>query len=517
MSVGVGIEIAPTAVRAVVLEGPPALKVRASAERSCESANREALTHALAQLRKDARIQQPVVLGLPTTSTILATLQPLVPDPRRAHLAVQFELQQLLPFEVQEAQWHHQWLSPPNPAIAPPSFLAKARTGGGMVVQQPLGGQDVAPIGAESLVRRALPVGLHGQRPMALVAAMRRSRLDEHLSACQRAGLAVQAVSVHAAALLNARASITSVTSSEVALLHLVSAESAEWILWTPSGLQVLPVTRASSGTLAEEILMSWESVQASVPARVAKIQIAGQVEGQAALVELLRTRLNLPVEPLEVGGARGSAVAMGLALQGVGVGSLRLNLLSAIQHDRRQQTLRRLSWAASSLCAVSAIGVGISGMVELSERRSHVLKALERREQLYQTLRPDVRALLLRQEQMQQRTRHLEELVRGAPLLTHVLADVVRALPKTVWLTKAEWSKGPANVEGVLEGRAYSFQEVTRLMESLKTTAGMSNVKLLSAPVSAEGTSGRDVILFTIQVERPINPQSAIRNPQST
>ena len=142
--------------------------------------------------------------------------------------------------------------------------------------------------------------------------------------------------------------------------------------------------------------------------------------------------------------------------------------------------------------------------MLELTERRTKVLQALERREELYQTLRPDVRALLLRQEQTQQRTHHLEELLRDSPLLTHVLADVVRALPQTVWLTKAEWSKG-RTVEGVLEGRAYSFQEVTRLMEALKTTAGMSSVKLLSAPVSAEGTTGRDVIVFTIQVERSL------------
>ncbi|MDP3722501.1 MAG: GNAT family N-acetyltransferase [Candidatus Omnitrophota bacterium] len=44
-----------------------------------------------------------------------------------------------------------------NPAIAPrPSAV------GGMVVQHPMGGRDVAPIGAEFPVPRALPVGLHG-------------------------------------------------------------------------------------------------------------------------------------------------------------------------------------------------------------------------------------------------------------------------------------------------------------------------------------------------------------------
>ena len=45
---------------------------------------------------------------------------------------------------------------PPDPAIAPrPSAV------GGMVVQPPMGGRDVAPIGAGVSVPRALPVGLH--------------------------------------------------------------------------------------------------------------------------------------------------------------------------------------------------------------------------------------------------------------------------------------------------------------------------------------------------------------------
>jgi len=53
-----------------------------------------------------------------------------------------------------------------NPAIAPrPSAV------GGMVVQQPMGGRDVAPIGAGLPVPRALPVGLH--RPVALTVRKR--------------------------------------------------------------------------------------------------------------------------------------------------------------------------------------------------------------------------------------------------------------------------------------------------------------------------------------------------------
>jgi len=119
MSVGIGIELGPAAVRAVVLEGVARdpkgrVKVLSSRELTCETANPDALTQALIQLRRALSLTQPVVLGMPSTSAILTTVTPLIPNPHRASLAVQFELQQHLPFELADAMWHYRWLSAEN-------------------------------------------------------------------------------------------------------------------------------------------------------------------------------------------------------------------------------------------------------------------------------------------------------------------------------------------------------------------------------------------------------------------
>ena len=112
MAIGIGVEISPSAVRAVILErlgalqregrtGAPPVKLLAMRESPCETSRPEALTSTLTQLRLSLRITQPIILGIPSTSSILATVRPLIPNTRRAALAVQFELQQLLPWPVQ--------------------------------------------------------------------------------------------------------------------------------------------------------------------------------------------------------------------------------------------------------------------------------------------------------------------------------------------------------------------------------------------------------------------------------
>src|SRR3989338_5984252 len=116
MSKGIGIELGPASIRAVVLEGVARdakrrVKLLAARELPCDTANADALTQALIQLRRTLSVTQPVILGIPSTSAILTTVTPLIPNPHRAVLAVQFELQQHLPFELADAAWHFRWLT----------------------------------------------------------------------------------------------------------------------------------------------------------------------------------------------------------------------------------------------------------------------------------------------------------------------------------------------------------------------------------------------------------------------
>ena len=143
--------------------------------------------------------------------------------------------------------------------------------------------------------------------------------------------------------------------------------------------------------------------------------------------------------------------------------------------------------------------------MFDVRRRHADMLQLIERRERVYQTLRPDIRALLQQQQHLEQRTQQLEQLVHDAPLLGRALSEVAQALPDGVWLGKADYSK-TEQVEGLLEGRAKSFQEVTQLLDQLKSVAKMAMVKPLSTNVTTDPVSGKDVVVFSIQVQRPLH-----------
>ena len=258
MALGIGLELVASAVRAVVLDGPRTaagqrpgggpLTVLAAEEVPCETSNADTLTLTLAQLRRTLRIGTPVVLGVPSTSAILATVNPLVASPSRAGLAVQYELQQHLPFQLADAAWHYRWLSATNGDL-----------GGGRPARANVGGRvsgvRVAPAGAASR-------GATG--PGAVVAAMRRSLLEARLACCRRAGLTVQAVAINPVATLNAWcAQRTLPPTTGTVLLNLVTDRMAEWILWSPAALQVVPVETASPEDLPQELASSWEALRA--------------------------------------------------------------------------------------------------------------------------------------------------------------------------------------------------------------------------------------------------------------
>ncbi|MBI4342889.1 MAG: PilN domain-containing protein [Candidatus Omnitrophica bacterium] len=483
MAVGIGIELAPGAVRAVLVESAgPQLKLLAAHEAACDTADAEALTASLAHARRTLRLTSPVVLGIPSASAILATVSPLVVNARRADLAVQFELQQQLPFELAHAAWHYYWLaSNGHPA-------------------------HIAP--RASNARRAL------------VAAMRRSVLEERVAACRRAGLVVHAVAAAPVAILNAwRALPANARATQATLLHVIDGQSAEWIVWSPAALHVVPVAGSSADLLWEELPASWEALRGQVPDASSQVSVLGTeaAEPSWARAQEALARAGLRGDRFDVAGAfkpgatrlehpGRAAAACGLALQSLGTARLPLNLLTEAQEAAQADQVRRMALTVSGLCAVAAVGFGVTGMLESRGRRARVLELLERREQLYQTLRPEVRELIQRQQETERRTLQLEQLVRSGPLVTQLLAKVAEILPDGAWLTSAAYSKSGLLVEGMLEGRARSFQDVTKLFDQLKVAAGMTTVKPLSTSVTTDPDTGKELIVFSVQVQRPLH-----------
>ena len=296
----VGVEVGASGVQAVILERAGSrLQLAAAHETACDPSNAESLTRALTEVRQRLRLTTPIVLGVPSTSAILTTVHPLVVTPQRAALAVQFELQQQLPFELADAAWHY--CGSPGPR-QPSSVIA---------------------------------------------AAMRQSLLDERLACCRRAGLAVQAVAVNPVAALNAldagRSPRNSGTPS-VTVLRLVTAHIAEWIVSRPALLHVIPVTSGSPEAFWQEAAASWQALRAQDAEVPTPVRLIGPAEALARAQEALA---DVPVERVDPAQlvAPGTVTlehpdravaALGLALQALGEAAVPLNLLAGAQQDER-------------------------------------------------------------------------------------------------------------------------------------------------------------------------------------
>jgi Tfp pilus assembly protein PilN len=492
MAVGIGIELASAAVRGVIVE-PSGSRVKLVAAREVpyESAHPDALTRALIELRQHLRLSAPVVLGVPSASAIVTTVNPLVVNAQRAVLAVGFELQQQLPFDLADAAWHCHWLTNGHPRAPRPA--PRAPHSGNVVV-----------------------------------AAMRRTLLDERLAAARRAGIAVRTVAINPVAAFNVWAAdrmaarpstVSSAGSAEVALLHLGVDRAAEWIVWGPTALQVIPVSVTSLEQPWAELAASWEALQLQGVAASTPVWLIGPAETLPGLRQALAVPGHPSVESFDLARALSGATgelspperwvtAVGLALQGMGAARVPLNLLAGVQTHEHARQIRRWTSMVSGCLTLILFVIGISGMLEVRQRRLRVLKALEGQERLYQTLRPEVRALLQQQERTERRALQLESLLSEARLPTRVLSKIADALPDPVWLTMFECAARGLLVEGLLEGRGKSFQDVTQFLDRLKSVAGMTTVKPLSSNVTTDPTTKQDVIAFSVQVQQPLRPE---------
>ena len=489
MTIGIGIELGPSAIQGAVLErSGQGIKLVGVAEVPCDTTNLDALSQALMQLRRTMRITQPVIVGVPSTAAIVTTVSPLVVNPSRATLAVQFEVQQQLPFDLMDAAWHYRWLSSNGSELQEGSRL-KATT----FSPQP-------------------------SAPSAVVAAMRQSLLSDRLACCRRAGLPVQAVTLNPIATLNAwHIRYERAQEPSAILLNVISEHFVEWIVHTPSRLQVIPVTLSRDDWM-QELTASWEALQAEAPPVVKQVWTTGRLESFTSLEQACRSQLGVPLQRLDatqIAAAEAGRLqqpehfvaAIGLALQGLGLAALPLNLLTSFQDEARALQMRRVANTISGLCLLATLVLGVSGMMAIQRRHAYALASLERQKLLYQSLRPEVRLLMQRQEHLQQRVEQLEQLAGQRMLLMRLVAQIADVLPDSVWLTKLECSKDHA-VDGLLEGRATSFQDVTALFDRLKTVAGMSTVKTVSTTVVTDQATGKESLAFVVQIQRPLRTE---------
>jgi Tfp pilus assembly protein PilN len=323
-------------------------------------------------------------------------------------------------------------------------------------------------------------------------------------------------VAINPVALLNA-CQMRPLSVGSVALLHLVSQQEAELIVYKDASLQIFPVTHSSPELFRQALVTAWETFRAQGLAQPQTVWIVGSSSDSSEAERLLSGSFGVRFSSIDIaqllmmGSTRLEAperfmTALGLAFQGLGKGvRVPLNLLAQGQCELRARQVRRTLLTASGLCAFVAIGFGVSGMMEINRRRQLVLQAIERRERLYQTLRPEVRAALQAQQHLERRSAQLARIAADGSAITRFITQVAAALPETVWLTKMECVENRGVVEMLLEGRARSFQDVTQLKERLQGLSGVTGFKPISTSVVADEANGKELIAFSVHVQRAL------------
>lgn len=499
MAISIGLELGDAFVRGVILERQGSkVRLAASAEAPWSGDTGQDLIASLKQLRKSLPIKSPVILGVPTSTAVVAAVEPLVVHPKRADLAVQFELQQHLPYDVSQTVWHYRWYAG-NGGLRHGAHAPVASTGSG---------------------RRSEAARL-SLKP-ALVAAMKRSLLEERLAACKRAGLVVDAVEVSSVATVNAwRRQLGSAGDpTQGVVLHL-EGPLIEWIIVTSSGIHPVaslqhPET-LDQQQMVETLKSTWNSLreQFSLAARPT-VWLAGEPGALPLSLETLESELACAIKPVDLSGicqiepkvsasSRSLVTACGLALQGLGLASLSVNLISEMARLRQMKGLRLVTRTISWCSLLLALAISARAMMAILQVRQDTLQRLVTQEQTYQQLRPEARAMIRRHAQIDARLHQLEDLAAARMLVVQALQRLTDVLPDEIWLAKLDLSKDDTAMSGQLEGYSRSFQSVTQLMDQLKSSAGWATVKPLATTVTTEPTSGNELVAFTIRVQQPL------------
>lgn len=433
----------------------------------------------------------PAIVGLPTSAAIVTTVNPLIVNPQRASLAIEFELQQQLPYDVNQAVWHYQWLANGHPSG-----------------QQSPRAKPSAPV---SVAPR-----------QAVVVAMKDAVLEEHLQVFRRTGFSIEAVGLTGVAAANLWLRQQD-RPRHGAILH-ANEGLLEWIIIRPSWLQIQPVVASEDlayDAVLESLRESWDRVREGGGGAPEVVWLAGDADLLLRLQEDLKRLLPCATERLVptptvtmdsgvVQDPPKFAVACGLALQGFRQAPLSLNFLIERRHLQRSQRIRRIAVGVNLVSVALTLILGAMGMLTTFQRRQEILQHLADQEHLYKMLRPEVRALM---EQQQRQERWLDQLTvlrQHHGTIGRIVHELGQFLPQELWLTSLELAKG-SQLSGTLSGHAGSFQAVTQLMDNLKGH-GWIDVKPLATTVTTDPATGKELVVFTIQGQVPlVKPSAAV------
>lgn len=418
------------------------------------SSNREALSGAITQALASAGISgRAVVACLPRRLVTMRFVRLPHAPPEQMRGMVEFEAQQYVLFPLDDVILDYH------------------------VVTTPM---DAAGLGADDM-------------DTVLLAAARRSLIDDIMAVFDRAGLELLQLSVSALALAeNARDSLepTALIDVEPGELDVAVVADGQLLFTRASALDVSGVRpEVAERRQVEEVLRSFTSYQNEFRHRpLAHVYIGGESATgtaaealQRALTEMLEMAV-VPLVPRGVPGgdmeARAWATAIGMTLQARHGSIAPISLVpneramrKAHQAKQRRQQLMGLAGAAATVAALWLGSQAYSSAQRLAKLTATENKSLQ-----------DITDSLKKRKSAHDKIQIIDEEVGGGLDRNHPSVDVIyalnAALPASadIWLTQFQFERGGLLT---LHGETKRAMEATQLVLSLQKSGAFTDVRL--------------------------------------
>jgi type IV pilus assembly protein PilN len=188
----------------------------------------------------------------------------------------------------------------------------------------------------------------------------------------------------------------------------------------------------------------------------------------------------------------------------------IRINLLAVEREKTKRKSEFHLGQKASLLSSLilvlTVVGIGwwYWSIDKRSKKMDADIQAAQAEAARLNTIIQQVRTFEQQRTQLQQRVTLIQQLRRGQTGAVHMLDEISRSLPETLWLTEMKQT-GP---DIVIDGRCTTLTSLSDFVAALNKTGYFSKdgkgVDLVSSQVesTAAGATGTPIIKFQVKAK---------------
>jgi Tfp pilus assembly protein PilN len=313
-------------------------------------------------------------------------------------------------------------------------------------------------------------IGQEGAQARVLLAAARKRQVDPVLAALEALGVAPTALTLAALGGVNGLAAHER-RAREVVCLVEQEGRQAEVTLLRDGALlssRAVSLDGDSVAPILEEIARAGAASGAPAAVRIGR--------GSESLRARLAEGLDVPVEPWSRAGAP-AASAYGLALQGLGRGAVRLNLLPARSAAPRREPALRAMYALLSAAVLLAGALGVGW----AYRERQTLDKLREDARAVRTQAAEVEKLKVQAKEAGSRLQVLDGVSRERARALLVLKEIASLLPRDVALTEFLLEGTRVQIRGTTGGSA------AELIAAFERSTVLENAAFTS-PIAQQG-----------------------------